>query len=171
MARRQKTLAEIDASIKRWNTRFTRAMTALAKLNAQRKRAVKAAQRPQITMIAIAAPMPPVRVEVPADSVAGYHPDQSNAERIVRGALPKTAEEQAKAVLGDLDIPDFLRRETARKESKACADHGAAIAAEIAARKKAKSHGRIAKMKAKKAGDTKKMPLSGKAALDHIRNG
>ena len=182
MARRQKTIAEIDASIKRWNTRLARAMTALAKLTAQRKRAVKAAQRPPVTMIAIATPLgdaeivPGERVTFPvaavevfeADNVAGYHPGQGNAERIARGALPKTADEKAAAVLGDLDIPDFLRRETARKLDKVEAE---LIKAETETKRLAKSRGRIAKMKAKKAGDTKKMPLSGKAALDHIRNG
>jgi hypothetical protein len=45
------------------------------------------------------------------------------------------------------------------------------IREEQATTKKAKAQGRIAKMKAKKSGDTRKMPLSGKAALDLIRNG
>jgi hypothetical protein len=45
------------------------------------------------------------------------------------------------------------------------------IAAEQAETKKKKAQGRIAKMKAKKSGETRKMPLTGKAALEAIRNG
>ena len=44
------------------------------------------------------------------------------------------------------------------------------IKAEQEATKKQKARGRIEKMKAKQRGDLKKMPLSGKAALEHIRN-
>jgi hypothetical protein len=43
------------------------------------------------------------------------------------------------------------------------------LAEEIAERKKAKAHGRIARMKAKQSGATKRMPLSGKEALAAIR--
>ena len=59
------------------------------------------------------------------------------------------------------EMPDFLRR------SKPDAV-GQQIAAEIAERKKAKSRGRIATMKAKKSGETKRMPLEGKDALKAI---
>jgi len=64
----------------------------------------------------------------------------------------------------DDDMPDFLRR------SKPDAV-GEAIAAEQEARRKAKAHGRIATLKAKKSGATKQMPLEGKAALAAIRGG
>lgn len=45
------------------------------------------------------------------------------------------------------------------------------LAAEIALKKRAKSLARIAKMLAKKRGDLKKMPLSGKMALKAIAAG
>jgi hypothetical protein len=48
---------------------------------------------------------------------------------------------------------------------KAVADK---LRAEIEAKRLAKARGRIAKMLAKKNGDTKRMPLSGRAALRYI---
>ena len=62
----------------------------------------------------------------------------------------------------DTAIPAFLQRK--RLEPAA-----AQIVAEQAARSKAKAAGRIATMKAKKAGETKRMPLTGRAALAAIR--
>jgi hypothetical protein len=78
---------------------------------------------------------------------------------------PKTELPKAEPAPADLGIPDFLRRQS---QPDPVAEQ---IREEQAATKKAKARGRIEKMKAKKAGELKKMPLSGKAALDHIRNG
>lgn len=67
-------------------------------------------------------------------------------------------------------IPPFLDR---RPKGMAMAPGAAAaveVRAEQAERRKAKSRGRIAKMKAKAAGDTKRMPLTGKAAMEFIRS-
>lgn len=44
------------------------------------------------------------------------------------------------------------------------------IRRELATRKLLKSRGRIAKMKAKRNGDLDRMPLTGRAALNAIRN-
>jgi hypothetical protein len=44
------------------------------------------------------------------------------------------------------------------------------IRGKIEADKKAKTAARIAKLKAAKSGDTKRMPLSGKAAMERILN-
>jgi hypothetical protein len=64
----------------------------------------------------------------------------------------------------DTAIPDFLK-----------AGQGDPVAEQIRAEqaeiKRRKSAGRIAKMKAKQSGETRKMPLTGRAALDAIRNG
>ena len=68
------------------------------------------------------------------------------------------------SALIDTSIPTFLRRE---KAPNPVAEQ---IKAEQEATKKQKARGRIEKMKAKQRGDLKKMPLSGKAALEHIRN-
>jgi hypothetical protein len=71
---------------------------------------------------------------------------------------------QAIAAPAEIDtaIPSFLQR---GKPDAA----GEAIAKEIADRAKAKTAGRIAKMKAKKSGETTRMPLTGRAALAAIR--
>jgi hypothetical protein len=65
----------------------------------------------------------------------------------------------------DIGIPDFLQRGVAAQKA---VDE---IIAEQAEHKRRKSAGRIARMKAKQSGETKRMPLTGKAALDAIRNG
>jgi len=154
------TLEHVEASIARWKTRLKRAMTTLDKLEKQKKRIAKAAASP-----------PRKLPEAVADQIAGYHPDQSDAERIKRGALvDKPAENSAPVAppqkqLDDLGIPDFLRRQS---NPDPVAEQ---IREEQAETKRRKAVGRIAKMKAKKSGETKKMPLSGKAALDAIRNG
>jgi hypothetical protein len=77
--------------------------------------------------------------------------------------VPAPASDPVRGDGSNLDIPDFLRRQSSPEAEQ--------IKAEQAAVKKAKAAGRIAKMKAKKSGETRKMPVSGKAALDLIRNG
>jgi len=64
----------------------------------------------------------------------------------------------------NLAIPTFLQR---KKLDPVAAE----IASQQEATKRVKARGRIDKMKAKRRGDLKRMPLSGKAALDAIRNG
>src|SRR5262245_48232055 len=80
-------------------------------------------------------------------------------------------------------IPDFLVRKAAHAPgpgARAAADamvdvidRDAQVRAEIereqAERKTAKARGRIAKMKAQRSGETRRMPLQGKAALAAIR--
>ena len=67
----------------------------------------------------------------------------------------------------ELAIPDFLDRKKASEQRDRIARE--AIEREIAERKKTKARARIETMKAKQRGDTKKMPLTGKAALEAIR--
>jgi hypothetical protein len=64
----------------------------------------------------------------------------------------------------DTSIPAFLKRPKHDPVAQEIAD-------EQAKTKRLKARGRIEKMKAKKSGETKRMPLTGKAALDAIRNG
>lgn len=67
----------------------------------------------------------------------------------------------------DLRIPDFLQRkaEGDRKDAEAKAQ----ILAEQAAGKRKKSLARVGKILADKSGESRKMPLTGKAALAAIR--
>jgi hypothetical protein len=71
---------------------------------------------------------------------------------------------------GDLEVPAFLRREPNGPGELADAKAAAEIEAGQKARRTAKSKGRVAKLLATKAGDRRRMPLSGKAALDAIRD-
>ena len=163
MAKKPKTIEQLDATIGRWKTRLKRAVTMIDKLEKQKKRLAKAAASP-----------PRKLPEPVADQIAGYHPDQSEAERIRRGALPepvvdKPAENSAVVAEvekqpDDLGIPAFLQRKKLDPAAQQIAD-------EQAETKRLKARGRIDKMKAKKSGETKKMPLTGRAALDAIRNG
>lgn len=77
--------------------------------------------------------------------------------------------ETVKASPPDEGIPDFLKRKKDGEARDAAAK--AEILAEQAERKKTKAHNRIGDMKAKQRGDTKRMPLTGKAALEAIRQG
>jgi len=155
------TIDECDAAIKRWRTKFRIAINRLDDLERIKKRLVARlakeaaearaaeqapAQHHPVTMIAVAAP-----------AVETDHLSEPAFEKLAT----------AKPV--DDDMPDFLRRRKEGDQRDALARE--AILAEQTERKKNKARARIETMKAKKAGDLKKMPLTGKAALDAIRNG
>jgi hypothetical protein len=63
----------------------------------------------------------------------------------------------------DTSIPSFLKRTPDPVAEQ--------IKTEQAETKRRKAAGRIAKMKAKQSGELSRMPLTGRAALDAIRNG
>lgn len=66
------------------------------------------------------------------------------------------------APIDDLEIPGFLKRTKLDPVAQAIKDEQDEL-------KRTKSRGRIETMKAKQRGDTKRMPLSGRAALEAIR--
>jgi hypothetical protein len=88
-----------------------------------------------------------------------------------RASLPAYPTVHSEATLGtlpppveppiDTGIPAFLQRKLDPVAEQ--------IATEQQATKTAKARGRIAKMKAKQSGETRRMPLTGKAALQAIR--
>lgn len=172
MTRKTETIAHLDASIARWKTRLKRSVTMIDKLEKKRKRMLKVHQ-PSAADRLVEEIAAPVAVKVTSHPVA--NPDNVKLTFEPLG-LTGPSGPQCHGAVGvpdpdaNLDIPEFLRR--AREE---VADEMIDVAAEIlkeqAATKKAKAAGRIAKMKAKKSGETRKMPVSGKAALDLIRNG
>jgi hypothetical protein len=144
----KKTVEQLDADIKRWQTKLKRAVNVIDKLQKQRARLMKAPK------IEATKPKP---VEKP--------------EPLAVTVLKSLAEPVKPApVADDLGIPEFLRRGQAAQNAvdEVIADQ---LRAEQEDVRKRKAQGRIEKMKAKKRGDLKKMPLSGKAALDAIRNG
>lgn len=164
------TLDRVEVLIKRNETRLKRTMTALDKLKKQRARLLKTATVKTVVFephIEVIEPTPVhrvARIAVPV-SVPAYPTVDSET---TLGTLPPV--NVARAGLAgshdDLGIPDFLRRQTDADVAAANA-----IKAEQAAVAKAKAQGRIAKMKAKKSGETRKMPLTGKAALALINEG
>jgi hypothetical protein len=147
-----KTLSKLEqnaAALKRWRTRLKRAMTAIDKLEKQRKRLEAKAQA---DLAVTTGKRPAVRVSVPA------HPTVDSETTL--GTVPPAP---APTVEIDTSIPAFLQRK------KPGDPIGEQIAAEQAETKRLKARGRIAKMKAKQSGETRKMPLTGKAALAAIR--
>ena len=66
MARKPKTVAQVDGELKKWTTKLRRAISAISRLEAQKKRIIRtlalatlAKERPMphVTMIGIAAPL------------------------------------------------------------------------------------------------------------------
>lgn len=152
MTRKTETIEHLDASIARWKTRLKRAMTMIDKLEKKRKRL---AAKPAVA-----------RQLAKQEKVVVFEPEPIRPEPMhIEQHVVEIKQEPI-----DTSIPAFLRRGIAAQKAvdEVIADQ---IREEQATTKKAKAQGRIAKMKAKKAGDLKKMPLSGKAALDHIDNG
>jgi hypothetical protein len=131
-------------------------MTALDKLEKQKARLLKAAKAPTVKVVTFE---PMFEGAVPV-SVPAYPTVDSET---TLGTLPPV-----NVARDDLGIPDFLRRQGRTDADIAAAD---AIKAEQAAVAKAKAAGRFAKIKAKKSGETRKMPLTGKAALALINEG
>lgn len=149
MPKRQ-TNEQIERSLVRWKSKLKRSITMIDKLEKQLKRRA---------------------VSDPAVAPAGAtRPKRWSPERqtFVPPVVDKTVENSAAVAQvqkqPDIGIPTFLQR----KKLDPVAEE---IMAEQTATKKAKAAGRIAKMKAKQSGATRKMPLTGRAALDAIRNG
>jgi hypothetical protein len=172
MTRKTETIAHLDASIARWKTRLKRSVTMIDKLEKKRKRMLKVHQ-PSVADRLVEEIAAPVAVKVTSHPVANPNNVKLTFEPLGPTGLSGP---QCHGAVGvpdpdaNLDIPEFLRRGQAAQKAvdAVIADQ---IRKEQATTKVAKARGRIATMKAKKAGETRKMPVSGKAALDLIRNG
>lgn len=137
-------LQRVEASLVRWHRRLSRAANAIKKLDAQRRRLLVKKAEP----VSTAALKDPPKVELRADHV-------SPSALKTHPTVELTA--------GSEDIPAFLRRSSpVDAVAQAMLDEQADL-------KKRKARGRIAKLKATQAGETRKMPLTGKAALAAIR--
>jgi hypothetical protein len=162
MTRKTETVAHLDASIKRWKTRLKRAVTMIDKLERKRRRIA--------AKVLVASVIDPMVEALKPEKVVVFEPEPVISDARLTDAAGTVLRDMAAPVADDIGIPDFLKRGIAAQKAvdAVIADQ---IREEQATTKKAKAQGRIAKMKAKKSGDTRKMPLSGKAALDLIRNG
>jgi hypothetical protein len=156
MKHQESKLDRNAAAIKRWRTRLKRAMSMLDKLEKQRKRLE--AKKPVEEMTK---PELLDRLETVPQHFWPPRPTRQDKAELVR-AVNEAERTEPKAV-DDLSIPSFLRRTPDPVAEQIKSDQEAT--------KRQKAKGRIEKMKAKKRGDLKKMPLSGKAALDLIDNG
>lgn len=138
------------AALKRWRTRLKRAMTMIDKLEKQRRRleARPVAKAPPVETRPPVVPAPPVAAK-PYGEVLDEMDHQAKYQ-------PATDDH--------LDIPGFLRRQDPDPAIEQ-------IRKAQAETKRLKARGRIEKMKAAKRGDLKKMPLTGRAALEAIRAG
>ncbi len=175
MARKTQTIEQLDASIKRWKTKLRRAVNTLGTLEKKRNRlAAKALVAKHLDPVLEqlgALSIRPKAEAVPASTLVAAV--KGHIARVKVTSEPVANPDNVKLTFEpiDTDIPEFLRRGQAAQAAVNDAIAAEKIKEEQATVKKAKAAGRIAKMKAKKAGDLKKMPLSGKAALDAIRNG
>jgi imidazoleglycerol phosphate dehydratase HisB len=145
-------LAKVDLLwlLTRGQSRLRRAVNMIDKLEKQLKRMEKAAR----VDLAIA---PPTATRPRA------HAAISDLASTLGPAIQEAIADQ-KVTEIDTSIPAFLQRKKLDPAAQQIADEQADI-------KRRKAAGRIAKMKAKKSGELSKMPLTGKAALDAIRNG
>lgn len=182
MAKRVTTLSIIDASLARWKRRLKLAVTKIDKLEKQKKRIEKALTVAHIDKMEATVQVEHIPASTLVAAVKGHigrvkitsHP-VANPDNVKLTFEPVKARPEPKPVVSssttapalesepNLGIPDFLRRSPDPVAEK--------IREEQAETKRKKARGRIDKLKAKKAGELKKMPLSGKAALDLIRNG
>jgi hypothetical protein len=149
--KRRMSLSEIEAAINRWETRLFRAATALMKLRQQRK-----------------------RIKDPAfmkrhDEFLAEHPRSPDAAMKVMGVKIPLDNEPPLVALpvepkDDLTVPTFLQRAVNSADEVAKAE----IIATVAEQKKRKAVSGAARRKAAAKGETRRMPLSGKAALAYI---
>lgn len=149
--RLQKTLA----AIKRWEPKLRRAVNTLDRLNRTRRRLEKMIANPVKVKVERPKPVTVVIKPEPKPTLS------ESCDHIASAMIQGKSFEQANA---DLEIPGFLQR---GKPDPVAVE----IAREQEERKKAKARGRIAKLKAKQSGETRRMPLQGKEALALIRGG
>jgi hypothetical protein len=154
----EERLAKVEAQRKRWATRLTRAVNAIKKLDRQRARLLKPVSPKQI----------PVTAQWHFDPVEPEAAKPEVVEPNHNPGFPDPSDPSygPKGDPDDLAIPEFLRR--GRAAQKAVDEQVEAVRREVAETKRLKTQGRIAKMKAKRSGATRAMPLSGRAALAKI---
>lgn len=145
-------LADIDNRLKRWRPRLTRASREVAKLLRQRERVMKTKVNEAV----------PRAAETMAERLHQAEPSIP-LEQAVRMADGYDKIEKAAAALVEtpLDIPDFLQRGQAAQAAvnQVIADHNNKQLVETLKERRAK----------KTEDDKHKMPLTGRAAMDHIK--
>lgn len=150
-------LQRVETSLVRWHRRLSRAANAIKKLDAQRRRLLVKKAEP---VKALPAPKP-AAIERPRGHA--LLSDPKTLGPAIRESIQDQKLLSPPATAGSEDIPAFLRRSSpVDAVAQAMLDEQADL-------KKRKARGRIAKLKATQSGETRKMPLTGKAALAAIR--
>lgn len=137
--KRKFTLEDVCVRIERWEKRVRRAENALSKLNTQRRRLERKAK---LVATAKVAPVEP-------------RPEWVFPAKPIPVVLPSPEPEP-----GSLDIPDYLKRVQAGRDRDALA---------AKAIQEQKDNRQAERKRLRASGVTKKMPLTGKAALAAIR--
>lgn len=154
MPRKVTTVEAIQEKLKRWTARARRASNAIDRLQKQMRALERRATLPHRKDNA--APAAPTTIASAPSEVV----------------MPASVIEPQEQIESALDIPACFKRSGGESPKPPPGKSLDPVAAEIKReqeeRKAAKARGRSAKAKAKKAGDLKKMPLSGKAALAEI---
>lgn len=157
------TLDQIERSLERLRSRLYRTVNKINKLEkAQKRLKQKQAEADFCHCAAEPKPHKPHRAQPryePATLPQAIENNRTIAET-------KSGMSVIQSALDDLTIPAALKRTNAKDEAVK-----AEILTQQEAAKKIKTQARISKLKAAKAGDTKRMPLQGKAALAKIREG
>lgn len=135
-------------AIKRWERKATRALNALTKLRKQRARLERQNLRSAMLEQGVNGSALDTAVEVATKAIEA-------------ASVAKPVDNPDEF----LAIPGFLKRSKADQEAMDKAQ------AERDERAKLKAKGQAETRKAKRSGDTKKMPLTGRAALEAIRGG
>jgi hypothetical protein len=164
LTRQEQNLKRIEEAIVRWQTRLRRAANTLGKLEQQRRRADKALIKANLLKEQRSRGSAPISdPSTLGDAIRKSIQDQVKPEPV---AIVQHSDGSISTITkdDDLAIPTFLRR-------KQLDPVAAEIKAEQEEIKRKRAQGRKAKSVAKRRGDLKKMPLTGKAALDAIRNG
>jgi hypothetical protein len=167
-----KTIEQVQANLKRLRSRLKRTVNAIDKLEKAERRLLSKPRSGVAQLVEHAAVNRAVAGSSPAAGAIG------DVAQLVeqRPLKPKVVGSSPAVPASDLDIPVYLRRDLCLGVNQTGGQptgtrdkmEAEAIRAEAEERRKLKARGRIAKMKAKKAGELSAMPLSGKAALAKI---
>lgn len=157
-------------AIKRWERKATRALNALVKLRKQRARLERLIGKGRLGAAAVETILQELNEcatesSKPTAAITSSSTAVPSASGEAAPKPPLASPSKDAAPPDDLAIPSYLRRERSPAD-QAAIDRAKAEREE---RQKAKAKGQAEKRKAQRLGETKRMPLTGKAALEAIR--
>lgn len=159
---------ELKTYVSKLNQKRESLLTNLLKLEEKRRDAQKQLERRmRLRAKEAATPIEPTLSDSVSDICSRMIQGQTFEEAAAAPPLPPTKD--------DLDIPDYLARDSREKPTSKDAEAAAEIKAQIAEKKKQAAERAVLKRKIKRemvqadlTGQTRRMPLEGKAALAAI---